>query len=71
MAVQSPVATSLAHNLEKSFYAFKAVADCLIGQVLAGLLAISQGKNKIPFYRKEVINKSTRVIFGLVQLVLL
>ena len=31
---------------------------------------ISQGKNKIPFYKKQVINKSTRVIFGLVQLVI-
>ena len=32
---------------------------------------ISQGKNKIPFYKKQVIDKSTRVIFGLVQLVTL
>ena len=32
---------------------------------------ISQDKNKIPFYKKQVINKSTRVIFGLVQLIIL
>ena len=32
---------------------------------------ISQGKNKIPFYKKKVINKSTRVIFGLVQLIII
>ena len=31
-----------------------------------GWTTISQGKNKIPFYKKQVINKSTRVIFGLV-----
>ena len=30
-----------------------------------GQTTISQGKNKIPFYKKQVINKSTRVIFGL------
>ena len=29
---------------------------------------ISQGKNKIPFYRKQVTNKCTRVIFGLVAI---
>ena len=49
----------------------KAVGDGSVGQVLAGPLSISQGKNKISFYRKQVINKSTRVIFGLVQLVTL
>ena len=31
-----------------------------------GQSTISQGKNKITFYRKQVINKSTRAIFGLV-----
>ena len=31
-----------------------------------GWTTISQGKNKIPFYKKQVINKSTSVIFGLV-----
>ena len=36
-----------------------------------GRTTISQGKNKITFYRKQVINKSTRVVFGLVQLVIL
>ena len=37
-----------------------------------GLTTVSQGKNKIPsFYKKKVINKSARVIFGLVRLVIL
>ena len=36
-----------------------------------GRTTISQGKNTIPFYRKQVINESTRVIFGLVQHVIL
>ena len=31
-----------------------------------GRTTISQGKNKVPFYKKQVINKSTRVIFGFV-----
>ena len=31
-----------------------------------GRTIISQGKNKVPFYKKQVINKSTRVIFGLI-----
>ena len=31
-----------------------------------GRTTISQGKNKVPFYKKQVIKKSTRVIFGLV-----
>ena len=31
-----------------------------------GRTTISQGKNKVPFYKKQVINKSTRVIFELV-----
>ena len=35
-----------------------------------GWTTISQGKNKIPFYKKEVINKSIRVIFGLIQVVI-
>ena len=29
-----------------------------------------QGKNKIPFYTKQIINKSARVIFGLARLVI-
>ena len=36
-----------------------------------GQTTTSQGKNKIPFYNKQVINKSARVIFGLVRLVIL
>ena len=36
-----------------------------------GWTTISQGKSKVPFYKKQVINKSTRVIFGLVQLIIL
>ena len=32
---------------------------------------ISEVKNKIPFYKKQVINESTRVIFELVQIVIL
>ena len=49
---------------------FKAIADGLVGQVLAGPLYLKV-KNKITFYKKQVINKSTRVIFGLAQLVIL
>ena len=30
-----------------------------------GRTTISQGKNKVPFYKKQVINKNTRVIFEL------
>ena len=48
----------------------KAVANGPVGQVLARPLFL-KGKNKVPFYKKQVINKSTRVIFGLVQLVIL
>ena len=36
-----------------------------------GRTTISQGKNKVPFYKKQTINKSSRVIFGLIQLVIL
>ena len=32
---------------------------------------ISLGKNKISFYRKQVTNKCTRVVFGLVQLIII
>ena len=49
----------------------KAVANGPVGEVLAGPINISQGKNKIPFCKKQVMNKSTRVIFGLVQLAIL
>ena len=45
-----------------------AVADDPVGQVLAGP---TNSLNKIPFYKKQVINKGIRVIFGLVQLVIL
>ena len=41
----------------------KAIANGPFGQVLARPLFL-----KIPFYKKQVINKSTRVIFGPVQL---
>ena len=30
-----------------------------------GLTTFSQGKNETPFYKKQVINKSARVIFSL------
>ena len=47
----------------------KAVANGLVGQVLAGALFL---KTKTKFhFAKQVINKSTRVIFQLVQLVIL
>ena len=47
----------------------KAVADGPVSQVLAGPLFLKV--KTIPFYKKQVINKSTRVIFGLVQLIIL
>ena len=37
----------------------------------AVVTTFSQGKNKIPFYKKQVINESARVIFGLAWLVIL
>ena len=58
--------TSPAHGII-SLSVYKTVADDPVGQVLA----ISQGKHKIPFYRKQLINKSTRVMFGLAQLIIL
>ena len=48
----------------------KAVANGPVGQVLAGPLFLKV-KTKFHFYKKQVINKSTRMIFGLVQLVIL
>ena len=33
--------------------------------------SVSQGKNTIPFYKRQVINKSASVIFGLVRLIIL
>ena len=33
--------------------------------------SFSHGKNKIPFCKKQVINKSVSVIFGLVGLIIL
>ena len=47
----------------------KAVASSPVGQVLAELLFLNV--KTILFYQKQVINKSIRVIFGLVQLVIL
>ena len=47
----------------------KAVANSLVGQVLARPLFLKV--KKIPFYEKQVISKSTRAIFELVQLVIL
>ena len=44
--------------------------DTADGQVLAGPL-FPKVKTKFPFYRKQVINKSTRVIFGLVKLIII
>ena len=41
----------------------------VISQVLAGPLFLKVKNN--PFYRKRVINKSTRVTVGLIQLVVL
>ena len=43
----------------------KAVANGLVGQILAGPLQFSS-KNKIPFCKKQVLSKSISVIFGLV-----
>ena len=43
----------------------KAVANGPLGQVLARPLVLKV-KIKNPFYKKQVINNSTRVIFGLV-----
>ena len=42
---------------------YKTIANGLVGQILAGPCTISQGKNKIPFYKKQKINKSTKVVF--------
>ena len=47
----------------------KAVADGPVGQVLAGPLFLIVKQSSI--LQKQIINKSTRVIFGLVQLVIL
>ena len=33
-----------------------------------GRTTISQGKNKVPFYKKQILNKSTRVILDLFSL---
>ena len=35
---------------------------------MAGPLAICQGKNQVPFHRKQVVTKSTRVIFVLLAI---
>ena len=39
--------------------------------VVTGPTTFCQGKNKIPFYKKQVIYKGARVIFGLARLVIL
>ena len=44
----------------------KAVADGPVGQVLAAPLLFFQDENESPFYRNQVINKSARVIIGLI-----
>ena len=49
----------------------KAIADGLVGQVLARLLFLKVKTNFHFTELKQRINKSTRVVFGLVQLVLL
>ena len=42
------------------------------GSILARpLSAVSQGKNKIPFYKKQITIKIVIVIFGLVRLIIL
>ena len=42
------------------------------GSILARpLSAVSQGKNKIPFYKKQATIKIVIVIFGLVRLIIL
>ena len=46
----------------------KAVANGLVCQVLAGSL-FQKVKTKLYFTKKQVINKSTRVIFVLAELV--
>ena len=51
----------------------KAVADSLVGQVLAGALFFVKVKTKFHFAKTHpaVINKSTRMIFRLIRLVIL
>ena len=47
----------------------KAIANDPVGQILAGPLFLKV--KQTPFYKKQAINRSTRMIFGLVQLVIL
>ena len=49
----------------------KAVADGPVDQVLTTPLAIFEGKSKVPFYKKQVINKSAKEIIKLVKFVIL
>ena len=65
----SKINTKLINLLEQPVK-IQAVANSSVDQVFTGWTTISQGNNKIPFYKKQVINKSARVIFGLVQLVI-
>ena len=46
----------------------KAIANGLVGQVFVGPLFLKV-KTKFHFAKKQIINKSTSVIFGLLQLV--
>ena len=54
------------HYFTKLKVSDKAVADGRL--VRFGWTTISQRKNKIPFYKKQVINKGTRVILDLFSL---
>ena len=47
----------------------KAVADGPVGPVLAEP-TFTHGKNKVLFYTRQIINKSSRIIFGLSRLVI-
>ena len=58
------------HTCMHGYYIFVSInvssfteANSPVGQVLARPLFLKV-KTKFPFYRKQVINKSTRVIFG-------
>ena len=59
------------HNLPCIWTLYKQGRSRWSGWSGFGQTTISQDKNKISFYRKQVVNKSTRAIFGLVLLVVL
>ena len=48
----------------------KAAVNGLVGQVLAGPRFLKV-KTKFHFYKKQIINKSARVVFRLVKVVIL